>query len=76
MTGVGVDVQLGFDVGFLVFEVEGGHAFGDVGPVAVTAGNEQWRHAFLDGEEMRSAGIDEGLEVRAGTGAFDGIGVV
>jgi beta-lactamase regulating signal transducer with metallopeptidase domain len=76
VTRVGEDVHLGLHAGGFVFEVERGHAFGDVRAVAVTGGDEQRRHAFLSGKETRSAGIDEALEVRAAGLALDRVGGV
>ena len=73
VAGFAVDVEFGFDAGGFVFEVEAGHAFGDVWAVAVAAGDEDGGHAFFGGEEVGSAGVDEGLEVGAGAGVVDGV---
>jgi hypothetical protein len=74
VSGVAVDVQLRFHTGGLVFEIEAGHALGDVGAVAVAAGDEERGHAFLHGEEVGGAGIDQRLEVGAAACLLDGIG--
>ena len=76
MAGVGVDVEFGFHTGGFVFEIKSGHAFGDVGAVAVAAGDEERGHAFLGVEEAGGAWVDEALEVGAAGLLFDGIGGV
>lgn len=76
MAGVGVEMQLGGDFGGLVFEVERGHALGDVRTVVEAGGDEERRHAGHRIEKAGGAGVDEGLEVRAAGQALDDIGGV
>ena len=76
VTRVGEDMHLGLHAGGFVFEVERGHAFGDVRAVAESGGDEQRRHAFFSRKETRSAGIDESLKVGAAGLALDRVGGV
>lgn len=73
MAGIGEDVHLRFYPGGFVFEVEGGHAFGDVWAVAVTGGDEERRHAFGGIEEAGGAGVDETLKVGTAGLLLDGV---
>lgn len=74
MAGFAVDVQFGLHAGGFVFQVEAGHAFGDVRPVAVAAGNEHGWHAFFGGEQVGGSRVDERLEIGAAAGLVDGVG--
>ena len=65
MAHVGENVQFGFHSGLLVLEIKRGHALGDVRAVAITAGDEERRHAFLHREQIGRAWVDQGLKIRA-----------
>ena len=76
MRGVGEDVKLGGDFRGLVFQVQVGQTFGDVGAVIVTGREEHRRHARFNLEAAGTAGIDEGLEIGPIAVPLDGIGRV